>query len=405
MTLSSTNELDLIVKPASPEQVVATWRRTHVVWGKKLTLEKYLEREQVLSHAAFTGPNLTVYVLVPRSQPDTLDMLAHCDVFKRPCLVYSVPATNAPSEKLDNGSSTESEALPSGTPSNRPTQGDAYSIASVFCPHKYRGRGYASLMMKLVYQHLQSQPNALVSTLYSDVGPKFYARQGWDTYRAFHYEIKVPSSPASTEEIGDRVEWLTSNNVDELVQQDCRQLSDKVQALALGTNPVTSPSPGGRYLLILPNNATMEWHWLRAQFVGPALGYTQPERFGCKITAPTGTLSVPSFILWIHDFVTKELHVLRTHWNHEHDQKLLLTAAVEEARQCGLGKVIVWKVDHPSLFVSEGPRIIPEELPVEWKVKEVERIDSLPAVAWFASEEHQSEGPLTWLCNDRYGWV
>ncbi|KAJ1657387.1 hypothetical protein IWQ61_003207 [Dispira simplex] len=405
MTLSNTNELDLIVRPASPEQVVATWRRTHVVWGKKLTVDKYLERERVLSHATFTGPNLAVYVLVPRSQPDTLDMLAHCDVFKRPCLVYTAPATSASAEKLDSGDSAESKVVSPATTGNQPTQGDAYSIASVFCPHKYRGHGYASLMMRLVYQHLQSQPNVLVSTLYSDVGPKFYTRCGWDTYRAFHYEIKVPSSSTLTEEIRDRIEWLTSNNVDELIQQDCRQLGDKMQALTLETNAATAPSPGGRYLLILPNHATMEWHWLRAQVVGSALGYTCPERFGCKIVIPDGSSSIPSFMFWVHDFVTKELLVLRTHLNHEHAQKLLLTAAVDEARQCGLGKVIIWKVDHSSSFVSEEPRIIPEELPVEWKMKEVERIDSLPAVAWFASEEHQTEGSLTWLCNDRYAWV
>ena len=105
-------------------------------------------------------------VLVPTTQLDTLDILASCETFRRPILLW-------PQE------SSIREAT-------------AYSIASVFVPEACRRRGYAERMCTLLHERL-AQPttksaakfhehdatwgprDGILSVLFSDVGD-FYSR-------------------------------------------------------------------------------------------------------------------------------------------------------------------------------------------------------------------------------------
>ncbi|RKP33643.1 hypothetical protein BJ085DRAFT_8988, partial [Dimargaris cristalligena] len=148
----------LVLVPATPAQVRLTWHRTGIEWGKGLTLDQYLDREVMLQATDFAQSHMTVYVLVPDNDRETREPLAHCDVFERPAVHIQ-------------GKTVVQSGL-------------AYSIASVFCPPAYRGWGYASMMMDQLYTILKTKPNSLASTLYSDIGPDFYARFGWRTYPA-----------------------------------------------------------------------------------------------------------------------------------------------------------------------------------------------------------------------------
>jgi hypothetical protein len=74
---------------------------------------------------------------------------------------------------------------------------DCHSIDSVFVPPEHRCKGYATLLVKLLREHLISEARGqpwVVSNLYSDVGPKFYSRFGWKVFESREWVIRVPSS-------------------------------------------------------------------------------------------------------------------------------------------------------------------------------------------------------------------
>jgi hypothetical protein len=110
--------------------------------------------------------------LVPRADPETLDLLSHCETFRRQAII-----------KTDGSMAEETTS---------------YGIASVYTPATHRGKGYARHILQLV--HYLIAPNSLLpafpdawgaepeigpkdarlSILFSGIGEKYYAtcRQG-----------------------------------------------------------------------------------------------------------------------------------------------------------------------------------------------------------------------------------
>lgn len=110
--------------------------------------------------------------LVPRHDPQTTNLLAHCETFKRQSLIK-------------RGTSDVKDTI-------------SYGIASVYTPAEHRGKGYARQLLQLIHYTIArsdllpafpdawgSKPelgakDAEFSVLYSGIGDKFYAscRQG-----------------------------------------------------------------------------------------------------------------------------------------------------------------------------------------------------------------------------------
>ncbi|KDQ17759.1 hypothetical protein BOTBODRAFT_582450 [Botryobasidium botryosum FD-172 SS1] len=179
----------LTIIPATPEQVFESQKRTHDEWGKGQTLEAHLKREANLYQYLISSEpaKFTVWVLVPRDDLQTLDFLCSCETHRH----AAIASTNLADRAHDDPS----------PPSWSPRQVEdvtGYGIASVFTPKRFRRRGYASHMMRLLH-HVLAPPSSLsfpvaywgsppvippgfgsarVSYLYSDVGRKFYASCG-----------------------------------------------------------------------------------------------------------------------------------------------------------------------------------------------------------------------------------
>ncbi|KAG6919530.1 hypothetical protein DXG01_005120 [Tephrocybe rancida] len=154
--------------PATPEQTLESRCRTFVEWGKGLTLDEYLARDAFTdtTEVAQNGKLITWYAHT-RYFPLNLR-------FRREGLVVS---------KSDP----------------RPKKVACYGIASVFTSTRFRGKGYAGHMMRLlhwviadasllpaVFPDVWGAPPARVthagdgrfSVLWSDVGAEFYQRCG-----------------------------------------------------------------------------------------------------------------------------------------------------------------------------------------------------------------------------------
>jgi hypothetical protein len=116
-----------LIRAYSPDIIQQTWTNNRVEWGPSLDEETYYARERILASQEFTRDNkLQVWILVPKtfdSANPQLDLiLSAVETFERPGIVAS----------KDQGLK---DVL-------------SISVASVFTPAPYRGRGYASLMMK-----------------------------------------------------------------------------------------------------------------------------------------------------------------------------------------------------------------------------------------------------------------
>ena len=142
-------EIQLVV--STPEENIAQQHANSEEWRGPLTLPAYLRREEVLVAQTLTKDGgLTAWSLVYQpagSDEKDRQVLCGCETIKKRALVAS---------------SNTVEAV------------TAHGICSVFCPPKYRGKGYAGRMMADLGERLKTwQSNGqenLFSVLYSDIG-------------------------------------------------------------------------------------------------------------------------------------------------------------------------------------------------------------------------------------------
>ncbi|KAL7423604.1 hypothetical protein Q5752_001185 [Cryptotrichosporon argae] len=167
---------DFTVVRCTPAQTVQTHRNHHAHWGVALgvALEPYLGFCAALDNPpSGHGDRHATWALVRRGDEDTLDLLAHCETFRR-AAAFALP---------------HQAAAPTYT----------YGVAAVYCPPAHRGNGYPQILLRLLHYvlaapaHLPPFPaawgappavpgfrDARFSVLYSALGDRYYAgcRQG-----------------------------------------------------------------------------------------------------------------------------------------------------------------------------------------------------------------------------------
>ncbi|MFT3840304.1 MAG: GNAT family N-acetyltransferase [Myxococcaceae bacterium] len=146
---------------ANEEQKLARDRVTHGAWGTGLTLEQYLEREQLLRAHAWPKAAMQTWLL-----EDGGEVKASCETFRNDSFV-------------------------DGTP------GNSWSIASVFTEARLRGKGHALTLMNEVRDRLQREPKAQSVVLFSEVGANLYERAGYQVVApAVDHVLPAVSGPA-----------------------------------------------------------------------------------------------------------------------------------------------------------------------------------------------------------------
>ncbi|MBL8951152.1 MAG: N-acetyltransferase [Myxococcaceae bacterium] len=140
-------ELHLATAPEKAERDLVTFAE----WGKRLSLEQYLERERALREHPFSRGMRTWFLV------DGSAVLASCETFENVSFVGE-------------------------------TRGTTWSIASVFTEERHRGRGHATRLMNLVARAGDVQ----ACVLFSDVGERIYARSGYVTVPEQHDWLLAP---------------------------------------------------------------------------------------------------------------------------------------------------------------------------------------------------------------------
>jgi hypothetical protein len=226
----------LTIVPATREQQRQATANCYPQWGAPrgvATLEDYERIDDELNSPEnlWSQPGrFTSWVLVPRADPGTTDILAACETYRRVALVQR--------------------------PCGRVEEVATYGIASVFTPANQRRKGYAKHMLRLLHyvlsprEHMPPFPakwgvpppaffgDAAFSVLYSDVGPDFYAtctkgetEPGWVAVRRPHRIFKVPSPGPGPSPLPPDTRVLNLEDAGELEAPTTDTLRQEMEAL------------------------------------------------------------------------------------------------------------------------------------------------------------------------------
>lgn len=292
---------------ATEEQKAQRDGLTYSEWGKLLTLEGYASREQRLRAHPWARLGMCTWLLCGEDG----GVLASCETFRTDSFRRSPDGSLVP--------------------------GDSFAIASVFTEEHLRGHGHASRLMELLAKEMGRQPRAHAALLFSDVGPRIYARSGYLELPAWDWLL----SPAP----GDPAE-----GVDSLLPEDGLDW-------ALGRL-----RPPDSDFFLWPTPAQLDWHLERGRIYAEYLpGGTPPDS--------TGAIVGDSTAVWGLVGRKDELTVLMLDARSPEHAQALLGAAQREAHRSGLSRVVLW----------EEPALAPL-LPLIEGATRVARDGSLPMV-------------------------
>ncbi|KAK0622485.1 hypothetical protein B0T14DRAFT_451571 [Immersiella caudata] len=356
---------DTLLTEATPHQRNLTWELNGASWAGPMSLDEYIGREQALSETALSANGgIRYFILHHKSDPSLI--LSACEVLTKRALVAH--------------------------PGKVITTVPSYGLASVFTPPRFRGQGLASHMLRLVQSAVDTSLSAEFGVLYSDIGRSFYTHLGWPSFPSPQLTMQIETGHDNTSAAQDApVTLLTDDDVPELCARDCAQLQSRLERLA------RDGEGGKKYVAFLPDYAQMSWHFARASYVARVM------RDGREVkTRGARTTVGDSWLYWDHDLRENKLKVLRVVKGEKDgaaEVKGLLQAALKEAQEWGLPKVLVWAPgEETSLAATELWREGGDKLALVFDERED---GSIPSLRWKGGED---VGNVLWEANEYYAW-
>ncbi|KDO19140.1 hypothetical protein SPRG_15705 [Saprolegnia parasitica CBS 223.65] len=324
---------------------------TYEEWGAPhLTYDEYLDREDQFRATAFAQDAVTDYVLVPTSDPGTLDLRGYLEVFKRPVVLRPW---------------NKSAGL---------VYLDGWSVASVFTPARHRKQGYASAMLAAFLQKKKDEEDQYtVVNLYSDIGTGFYATRGYVLAPSLAISLPTSTTPSRAELPRTWTLRLLESHADlEAIAAHDRE------RLAASLAP-------GELAFLLSADAITFFHVQHAYFARKHLTLpTLPTTYGVVLEAAG---SILGYLVWAHNFEENALDILKYAGSQPDVFAACLATLHEEAAQWGLANIVLWPTDEMAL-------------PTDVRATATPRDDSLSMVLVRSSEEE--DAPYTWVANEKY---
>jgi len=275
--------------PATEDQRTARDRVTYLAWGSGLDVDQYCERERVLREHPWSRSALSSWLLCD----DSGLVLSSCETYR----MLSV---------------TRSE--------DEPLKGNCHAVASVFTEPRLRGRGHASVMMRLLIDKLKaSDRHAQASILFSDVGASLYERSGFVATAAW--------------------DWLFPA-VDHASAPETAALDDRAAAEFLEKIPWPQAA-----FFVWPTPAQVDWAIERERFYA--------RRFGNHSPAHRGALHTDGVALWAVDFNKRELLISQLRAGSSAALAALVQAAQQTAAAESLAKVRLWESMVPKALLAD----------------------------------------------------
>ncbi|GIJ99563.1 hypothetical protein Aspvir_001697 [Aspergillus viridinutans] len=372
---------DLHLSHPTDEENLRIWKLTSNEWKDALTIPQYLEESAYLMAIPLArNKGMTQWILVDRTlAPNQRPILASCETFRKLSLL-SYPMKHSQLVVV-------------------------HGIASVYCNPDYRGRGYASRLLKELNKTLptwqyEGKP-CVASVLFSDIQPRFYENLGWHPFSSDHVEFE----PAVVRHTAVPV---YAEDVARLCALDVARLGHAMSCFS--TNDMTR-------LLILPDHDHMLWHHSKEEFVAQRLFGKAPLVKGAIRGEPGHFV----WAIWMHRFYDhpdrnaseNTLYILRfvvedptlsldavdnlTQLSHQQITSVteVLRAAQAEAAEWNLHKITLW---NPSHALERAIQL--SGIPFQRKHRTQ---DSIPCLQWYGEGSGKPDS-LNWLLNEKYGW-
>ncbi|KAK3845949.1 MAG: hypothetical protein J3R72DRAFT_8159 [Linnemannia gamsii] len=420
---------DLILIPTTvPEIIQRTWTNNMEEWAKGVPLDKYHAREQHLAATDFSSEQrLITWILVPRPDADVTPAYAAsgtgagAGVGKEEVRLKvggGFDPMNVSGENLERilgaVETYERPGMVARVGDKLVEDVSSMSVASVYVPSKYRHHGYGKLMMKLLWEQMETK-NIAFTFLYSDLGPDFYGDFGWtarlSTQIVIPTTFTLPAPPTARTRGSVRHTILQPVSTDaqlrELVDQDAllvRQDLEQRLAVALATFE-SQETETERFVAVTPEIRAIQWLHARAWFNASVIfskNYNPATiesslKYGVRVPGSNNN----QFVLWHHDFTDDNLFILRWRLDSSSPAKegedldaialAFAEAAQEEAKKWKLSKVVFWNGD--------------EALASLLGLKVQVRKDSIPSLG-LLNTPYPGHTParLEWVLNQKYSW-
>ncbi|KAK4164666.1 hypothetical protein QBC43DRAFT_317306 [Cladorrhinum sp. PSN259] len=371
---------DVIFTEATPHQRTLSWQLNAASWAPPvMSIEQYVGREHLLSETTLSRDGGTrYYILHSKDDPETI--ISSCEVTSKKVFI-ATPGSDGPGEVV------------------QPEK--AYAIASVFTNPLYRGRGMASYMLKRVQEIVDGQDGMECGVLYSDIGREYYTRLGWKDHKSPQLVFEIlEGHDAGHDNFPRGLEMLRvqqEGEIEELCEQDVKMLRNRFSLLA---SLVTSRKDK-THVAFLPDWEQMSWHFAKVDYMAKLMGNGREV-----VNRGARTNDGKNWILWDHDLRGNKLQVLRLVLSEEstddekkkgEDVKLLLSAALKEAVEWELKKVVIWQ---PLALLSMAAVLLWGENP-KFKLTFEQREDgSIPSLRWKCGEKMET----VWEDNEYYAW-
>lgn len=373
----------LTLEQANVPEYEQTWRLNGSEWKGFLSEADYLDREIYLMSAEIAKDGAaTAWILTDKSKPQNSDgsrpILASCE-------------TNRKNAYVAKGGKLEKVI--------------SHAIGSVHCRHEYRGKGYGVRMIKELgqkldtFQQLKSNRGRF-SVLYSDIGPKFYAKNGWDAFPSTHISLN-PIDNAG--EYHQRQAVITpKRDVKDLELEDLARLEstiissleDKLQALTL-------TDPNKTFIAFKPELSQFQWHFMREEFLAENIGRESPQVKGA-IDTKTGIA-----LIWTRVYAAESsewhLNVLYTHIPNDISDEDEGKAAISALLLRAQWEAQVWNMEagveiwDPAEVVAKAAQDIAYGHDVQIIKRDQDHICSLK---WNGSTKED----VVWVASEKYPW-
>jgi GNAT superfamily N-acetyltransferase len=355
-------------------------------------LKDYLNREAYLTTVPLAKDGgITQWILtVAGLPPDQRPILSSCESLRKHAVVCSGPSGSV-------------------------VDGTAHGIASVFTDPQFRGRGYASRMMRELGERLRTwqvsedssaagsetartgSPKPIpghshFSVLYSDIGKSFYAKNGWAPFASSHLAF----APAPSDQENSRVSLIGYHELAELCAVDERLLR--------GTLAQRAGETGKTCVALLPSLDAMLWHMMREDFMTKHIFGRTPAVKGAVFGEPGKRV----WAVWSRGYYggleTLEgntFYILRFVIEDESSPEEYLVEGFRSIMQVAQAQAAEWRSQVVQMW-NPTPKL--QEL-VKISAVQHEEIhrdsESIASLMWYGDG---ATSDLDWVLNEKYGW-
>ncbi|KAF2078234.1 hypothetical protein CYY_000424 [Polysphondylium violaceum] len=341
----------VLVQSTAEEYRINTFDN-HLEWGGNLTQQQYYDKGMAGNdvHGGHRGWHL--------KSSTSGEIVASCETFTQDAM-YCM------------GGSAEIKV------------GKCDSVASVYVQPKYRGKGYATMMMKALNSVSRSQ-GTLYIDLYSDVDPKVYEKCGWNQIETPTLKLDTTQELGFTpvDTTGSNITIITNANIQSVIDKDHNNCVADLKKVASESDPST---------YIFSTLFTLEkFFWFTIQH---RLSYEFQN-----LEAPTeyGRFLNDSYIIWSHNCRDNQLEILKFHSTNLDEFKILLQSAYNEAKKHDLKTVYMWwstnRIGHVVQFLEST------------KYQIEIRKNSIPMVTAFPPSGIESTN-YKWISCEKFQWV